>query len=285
MRILFALLFTLSLSPVHAAKIETGDPALNQAFAVMLGRDFAAKEAALTAIAESGHPQTVAIVQGLIDGSVLLEKKSGRVVFAKKQGRNYLATDAFNGEVLGEFKKRKLKRFPVNNHLRRLGRDRLALQRLRHADPAVRLEAVETMLAHPKAEYASSNAANPCCNAPWAMLRPTPGRACCAAAPRRTGSSKGKKQDATGTPCWTSAWEWRERRVARRSSHSLNAVGRDANRRDRDAKSRQLKLGVRPSKKKPSNSIDKSVLQACIKRDSSNSRTSRTLPERRGGMP
>jgi urea transport system permease protein len=148
-RFLLILIFGFTLSPVQAAKVDTGDESLNQAFETMLGRDFKAKEQALSAIAQSGHEKAGALIQGILDGELKLEKESKRVVFAEKQGKKYLATDAFNGEVLGEFKKRKLKKFSINNNLRRHIRDLLASQNLTSPDPALRLKAVEVMLANP----------------------------------------------------------------------------------------------------------------------------------------
>ena len=57
------------------------------------------------------------------------------------------------GEKVGEFSKRKLKKFSINNSLRSFIRDLLALQDLTNSDPEKRLLAVNTMLANPDASH------------------------------------------------------------------------------------------------------------------------------------
>ncbi len=155
MRILTIIFLGLWLNSAYAAKVNTGDALLDAAFDTLLGRDFVAKEQALNAIAQSGHAKADVLIQGVLAGNLKLEKQSRRLVFAEKQGRQFLATDALNGDVLGEFKKRKLKKFAINNKLRRFIRDLIATQNLKSPDPGLRLRAVQVMLANPAAEHAA----------------------------------------------------------------------------------------------------------------------------------
>ncbi|HIE54036.1 MAG TPA: hypothetical protein EYP90_02450, partial [Chromatiaceae bacterium] len=149
MKLLVSLLLALLALPVHAAGVETGDPALDPIFDVLLGRDFHAKEQALRDLVASGHPQRYHWIEGILDGRLRVLKKQKRLVWVEKEGRRFQAVDAFSGEALGEFKKRKLKKFTINNTLRRSIRALLATRDLDSPDPQARWRAVEAMLQDP----------------------------------------------------------------------------------------------------------------------------------------
>ena len=154
MRIFILLLAALfSLNATGKADQMIDESELKSAFEVMEGRDFAAKEAALKTILNSGLENAQKIVAGVLEGDVMLVKKTNAVVFVEKKDRKYLATDVLTGEKVGEFSKRKLKKFSINNSLRSFIRDLLALQDLTNSDPEKRLLAVNTMLANPDASH------------------------------------------------------------------------------------------------------------------------------------
>ena len=152
MKFLSTLLLCLLLLPAYAAKVETGDAELDSVFKALIGSDFGAKENALKQLAASGHAQRFELIEGIQAGRLRVHKKSKRLVWAKKKGRKYLATDALNGEELGEFKKRKLKKISINNKLRRVINGIIATRDLDSEDPALRQNAVEAMLADPSPE-------------------------------------------------------------------------------------------------------------------------------------
>lgn len=139
---------------VQAAKVETGDAVLDPVFETLLGRDFSAKEQALKTLAASKHPKRFELIEGVLDARLKLLKKSKRLVWAEKEGRKFLASDALSGEQLGEFKKRKLKKFVINNQLRNVIAGLLAARDLTSDDPALRLKSVEAMLANPEPVHA-----------------------------------------------------------------------------------------------------------------------------------
>ncbi len=152
MRFLSALLLCLLILPVQAARVNTGDPALDTVFDALAGRDFAAKERALNQLATSDHEQRFVLIQGIMEGKLRIHKKSKRLVWAEKKGRSYLASDALSGESLGEFKNRKLKKISINNQLRRVIKGIIAARDLDSENPELRLQAVEAMFANPSAE-------------------------------------------------------------------------------------------------------------------------------------
>ena len=149
MKLLVSLLLVLLALPAQAAKIETGDPALDPIFETLLGRDFQAKEQALRELVASGHPERYRWIEGILDGRLRVLKKQKRLVWVEKDGKRFRAVDAVTGEALGEFKKRKLKKFTINNTLRRSIRALLATRDLDSPDPQARRRAVEAMLQDP----------------------------------------------------------------------------------------------------------------------------------------
>ncbi len=147
-RLLIALLLLFTL-PALGAKVETGDPDLDRAFEALLGSDFAAKQAALQQLVANERPERFQWVEGILDGRLRVLKKEKRVVWVEKDGRQFKATDALTAQVLGEFKKRKLKKFRINNSLRRTIRSILAARDLDSPDPRARRKAVEAILENP----------------------------------------------------------------------------------------------------------------------------------------
>ncbi|MEJ2575365.1 MAG: urea ABC transporter permease subunit UrtB, partial [Gammaproteobacteria bacterium] len=137
-----AVLFSLSLAAIaSAAEVETGDSALDAAFAQILDRDFDVKLRGVDAIADSGHPRAGQLLRGLIEGDLRLYKKTKRLVLTREEGSSFELTDAVTGEAIGTAKKREVKRLPINNPMRGRIQTLLAGLDLRSPDAAVRLAA------------------------------------------------------------------------------------------------------------------------------------------------
>lgn len=154
---LTAILFCLSLlsfytSSVYAGKVETGNDKLNEAFNILLGRDFNSKYKAIEQISDSGYSKSTELLKGILEGNLRLHKSTKRLVWIEKKGSKYQATDVFTNEVLGEFKKRKLKKFAINNQMRRQVKNLLAIQNLTSTDTEKRILAVQSMLSNPSPE-------------------------------------------------------------------------------------------------------------------------------------
>ena len=101
LRILVTTLLLCLVSPLMAASIETGDAVLDAAFEQMLDRDFATKAEGVTALAESGHPKSIELLRGLLEGELRYLKKNKRLVWMNKQDGKYFATDALYAENYG----------------------------------------------------------------------------------------------------------------------------------------------------------------------------------------
>ncbi|MEM7209919.1 MAG: urea ABC transporter permease subunit UrtB [Pseudomonadota bacterium] len=156
LRILSLLFLCLVNQPAIAGKVDSGSPELNPIFEILIGKDFSAKEAALVALNNTDHPQRYELIEGLLNARLMLHKNSNRLVWTDKQDKKFIATDALNGEVLGEFKKRKLKKFVINNSLRSLISQILGARNLDSDDPELRLKAVRAMLDSPSPDHAET---------------------------------------------------------------------------------------------------------------------------------
>jgi len=139
------LLLCLSL-PLLAAEIETGDAALDAAFAQILDRDFEVKGQGVAALAASGHPKAVELLRGLGEGELRYLKENSRLVWMREQAGETVAIDVLTGEDHGSYNKRKFKKLAINNAMRNQIDALLAGLELGSADPAVRLAAVNAML-------------------------------------------------------------------------------------------------------------------------------------------
>jgi urea transport system permease protein len=136
-------------SSAHGAEVDTGDPDLDAAFGQILDRDFAVKEQGVEALARSRHPKAGELLRGILDGELRFHKKTKRLVWATEKGGHFAITDALSGEGLGTEKKRMVKKIPINNQMRGRIEGLLAALNLGSPDPAVRLSAVQAMLARP----------------------------------------------------------------------------------------------------------------------------------------
>ncbi len=148
-RFLISLVLCLLASAVEAEIVSTGDSELDSIFEALIEKGFAKKEQALAKLAASAHPRRFELIEGILSGKLRLLKSRKRLVWVENKGRSFVTTDAINGEMLGEFKKRKLKKFTINNQLRRVIKGILATRDLDSDDPDIRLKAVEAMLANP----------------------------------------------------------------------------------------------------------------------------------------
>ena len=148
------LLFCL-VTPLAAANIETGDPALDAAFVQIQDRDFTVKVQGVNALAASGHAKSGALLRGLLEGELRYVKKLKRLVWMQKEDGKYSAVDVFSDEKLGNFSKRKFKKLAINNAMRGQIRGLLAELELSDPDPAVRRTAVAEMIGNIDADSAA----------------------------------------------------------------------------------------------------------------------------------
>ncbi len=140
---LFAIITGLLLLAVMPVAFAAQDAVLKESFEMLTARSFDDKARGIDALSRSGHPKSAELLQAMLDGRLYYVKKDKRIVLTEKKGSKLLATDPLNGEEVGLFKKRKLKKIGINNRLRQQLKLALARSRLSAPDPDQRLAAVK----------------------------------------------------------------------------------------------------------------------------------------------
>ena len=115
-------------------------------------RDFNKKAAAIEEISEIKEESSRVLLIHLLEGQLYFVKKTGIVVSVVPSGKELVATSVLENELLGTFKKRKLKRISLNNNLRSLVRVKLAGFDLTHPDSDIRLKAVKNLMKNADAD-------------------------------------------------------------------------------------------------------------------------------------
>ncbi|GAA3925760.1 urea ABC transporter permease subunit UrtB [Litoribacillus peritrichatus] len=140
------------LAPFLALLISVMFTALSQASALeshfehLKSKKVSEKMDALNAIATTGDPQAETILNQMLEGKLYYIKSTGEFVYIEKgDDKKYTAYSALTNEVVGSFKKRKLKKIRVNNQIRGEIRTALAAIQLTSPDPELRLQAVRNL--------------------------------------------------------------------------------------------------------------------------------------------
>ena len=139
-----ALLLLAALSPTAAAGAEP--VAFEAAVAQLAERSFAVKEEAVAAIAESGDPRAVELLEALLAGDLHYRKDDGRVVYAERAGTGWALTDALTGQALGEVGRRDARTVTINNRMRSGLQAAIAALTLASPDAAQRLQAAREVI-------------------------------------------------------------------------------------------------------------------------------------------
>jgi len=141
---LLALFLALLATPLASqpALAQTDDAALTMLVDALAPGNFKDREAAAMALAATGDPRAVPVIQTLLDGDLYAVKATGKVVFLAGK----TATDPVTGASAGEFATSDLEKVKVNNGLRRGLRTIIGQMTLLSDDKAVRLSAAQSVL-------------------------------------------------------------------------------------------------------------------------------------------
>ena len=140
-----AFLFVLAALPLSPASAQDAE-ALRPLLPPLAVEDFDATAKAINALAATGNPAAVPILEALAEGDLHVRKADGAVVFAKREGRKTVLVDPLTGENLGEAGRRDSSKIRVNNRLRRVIRAALGGLTLLSPDASVRRTAADAML-------------------------------------------------------------------------------------------------------------------------------------------
>ncbi len=109
-------------------------------------------EAKVNALAATGDPKVVPVLEALAAGDLYVRASDNRVYLTAKKGSNFALVDPASGENVGEEAKSGLSKIKVNNSLRRTIRSALGALTLLSPNKAVRLEAANTVLKAPSGD-------------------------------------------------------------------------------------------------------------------------------------
>ncbi len=119
---------------------------LDAAVSNLVSRKFDERRQGVEQLGRLSDPRAREILTHMVEDKLYLRKADKRIVFALKQGRAYLVTDALTGEVLGTERKRALRKIKANNRLRKIIKIGMSVARLRDPDPSVRTAAAEALI-------------------------------------------------------------------------------------------------------------------------------------------
>lgn len=101
---------------------------------------------AVQSIANTGDAQAETVLKQMVEGKLYYVKATGEFVYIEKgEDKKYTTYSALTNEVVGSFKKSKLKKIKVNNKIRGVIRASLASLQLNAQDEDIRLEAVRNL--------------------------------------------------------------------------------------------------------------------------------------------
>ncbi|RVI94754.1 urea ABC transporter permease subunit UrtB [Sinorhizobium medicae] len=103
----------------------------------------------IAALAKTGEPEVVAILDALGAGNLYARKADGQVFLTKESGSNLALFDPISGESAGETPKAAMSKIKVNNSVRRAVRAALGGLTLLSPDRAQRLKAAQSVLQTP----------------------------------------------------------------------------------------------------------------------------------------
>lgn len=107
---------------------------------------FAETEQQIGALAATGDPAVVPVLQALAAGDLYFRKADKAVFIARRAGGGYALTDPLTGESAGDAPRSSVEKIKVNNRLRTAVRTALGALTLLSPDPARRRAAVETLM-------------------------------------------------------------------------------------------------------------------------------------------
>jgi len=105
------------------------------------------RAAVVAAIAATGDPRALGVLESLTEGQLFKQKTGGRIVALSGVGDPSRMIDAITGEDIGPYNKGAVKKIKINNGLRRDIRSATGVLSLSSADPQARLKAAQAAFA------------------------------------------------------------------------------------------------------------------------------------------
>ncbi len=136
-----------------ASEVSEND-SLQAAWKVLSDKNYNKKAKAIEFIAQQNPPEAVPAIKAMLEGQLYYSRRGKELYFLREIEGNYEFTPLFDGEPIIQKKKRGFKKVKINNRLRSLIRQLLAVIRLDNEDANIRLAAVQDLLKNPGIEAA-----------------------------------------------------------------------------------------------------------------------------------
>lgn len=122
---------------------------LDEAWQTLTVKSYAKKAEAIASISAHNPPETVSVLSAMLRGELYYAKKDNALYRMAETADRYQFSAIFSDAVLTQDRKTGFKKVKINNKLRSLLRQSLASLQLSHADPGVRLAAVNELMEDP----------------------------------------------------------------------------------------------------------------------------------------
>ncbi len=139
------------LLPVQPALAD--DP-LAEAWQTLTAKSYSAKARAIETIAQHNPPQAMPALKAMLEGQLFYARRDKALYVMKDNEEGYEFTPLFGGEPVVQEGKRGYRKVRINNRLRSVIRQQLAVMQLNHSDADIRLAAVQELLKNPEADAA-----------------------------------------------------------------------------------------------------------------------------------
>ncbi len=125
---------------------------LDASWKILSSKNYSKKARAIETIAQHNPAEAYRALKALLDGQLYFAKHSKELYILQQTDDNYIFNALFGDEVITQERKRGFKKARINNRLRRLIRQSLAVMQLKNRNPDVRLTAVQELLKNPEAD-------------------------------------------------------------------------------------------------------------------------------------
>lgn len=147
---LASLLLCVSILTGFAQASIAAELSLDESWKILSSNSYSKKAEAIKAIAQYHPAKAYLALKAMLNGQLYFAKHSKELYILKDSDDNDTFTPLFGNEAVTQESKRGFKKARINNRLRGLLRQSLAVMRLKNKDPAVRLAAVQELLKHPE---------------------------------------------------------------------------------------------------------------------------------------
>jgi len=139
----------------HLPANENGDDSsLQKAWITLSDKNYSRKEKAIKLIAQQNTAEAYPAMKAMLEGKLFFAIRDKTLYVLNEQDKNYEFTPLFSGQAVTQESKQGFKKVKINNRLRTLLRQSLAILQLRHEDRNLRLSAVQELLKKPDTKAA-----------------------------------------------------------------------------------------------------------------------------------